>query len=68
MAHTDTQHDNRLIMVQPELPYAPDSLVPAISARTIQYHWDIHTRTYIDNLNRLVAASDIAWTSVEDII
>lgn len=74
MAHTDTQHtdtqhnDNLLIMVQPELPYAPDSLAPAISARTIQYHWDIHTRTYIDNLNRLVAASDIAWTSVEDII
>lgn len=79
MAYTDTKHnstriedmkhrDNRLMMVQPELPYAPDSLAPAISARTIQYHWDIHTRTYIDNLNRLVTASDIAWTSVEDII
>ncbi len=69
MAHTDTQHDsNRLMMVQPELPYAPDGLVPAISARTIQYHWNVHTRTYIDNLNRLAAASDFAWPSTEDII
>ncbi len=84
MVHTDTRHkgensnemrninehhdEQRFVVVQPELPYAADGLVPAISARTIQYHWDIHTRTYIDNLNRLVAASDIAWTSVEDII
>lgn len=84
MVHTDTRHkgensnemrnineyhdEQRFVVVQPELPYAADDLVPAISARTVQYHWDIHTRTYIDNLNRLVAASDIAWTSVEDII
>ncbi len=84
MVHTDTRHkgensnemrninehhdEQRFVVVQPELPYAADGLVPAISARTVQYHWDIHTRTYIDNLNRLVAASDIAWISVEDII
>lgn len=69
MTHTDTQHkNNRLMMVQPELPYSLDGLVPAISARTVQYHWNIHTRTYIDNFNRLAAASGLARTSVEDII
>ncbi len=69
MVHTDTQHDNnRFMMVQPELPYAPEGLVPAISARTVQYHWNIHTRTYIDNLNRMATASDFAWTSAEDIV
>ena len=69
MRNINEHHDEqRFVVVQPELPYAADGLVPAISARTVQYHWDIHTRTYIDNLNRLVAASDIAWISVEDII
>lgn len=74
MANTDTQHtgtqhnDNLLIMVQPELPYSPDSLAPAISSRTVQYHWNIHTRTYIDNVNRMAALADFAWTSAEDII
>ncbi len=84
MVNTDTRHkgensnemrniyehhdEQRFVVVQPELPYAPDGLVPAISARTVQYHWNIHTRTYIDNLNRLAAASDFARTSTEDII
>ena len=79
MAYTDTKHnstriedmkhrDNRLMMVQPELPYAPGSLVPAMSARTFQYHWTIHTRAYIENLNRLASDSPFADSSTEDII
>lgn len=79
MAYTDTGHnstriedmkhrDNRLMMVQPELPYAPGSLVPAMSARTFQYHWTIHTRAYIENLNRLASGSPFADSSTEDII
>ena len=54
MVHTDTRHkgensnemrninehhdEQRFVVVQPELPYAADGLVPAISARTVQYH------------------------------
>lgn len=58
-----------MIMIQlPELPYALDSLTPAISARTMQYHYNAHTATYIDNVNRLVTDTPFAHTTIEDVI
>ena len=34
---------------KPQLPYANDALEPAISARTIEFHYGKHEQAYIDN-------------------
>jgi len=52
----------------PALPYADDALVPVISARTIGFHYGKHHRTYVENLNRLVANTDLESRSLEEII
>ena len=36
------------------LPYAPDALEPAISARTLEFHHGKHLQGYVDNLNKLL--------------
>lgn len=53
---------------QPELPYAEDALEPAISARTVQFHYGKHEKTYIDNLNRLIKGTEFEDSELEDII
>jgi Fe-Mn family superoxide dismutase len=52
----------------PKLPYANDALAPKISAETIEYHYGRHHKTYVDNLNRLIAGSPYAEMSLEDIV
>jgi Fe-Mn family superoxide dismutase len=52
----------------PELPYAKDALEPHISAETLEYHYGKHHNTYVNNLNKLVADSEFANASLEDII
>jgi len=52
----------------PALPYADDALVPVISARTIGFHYGKHHRTYVENLNRLVAGTDLESRPLEQII
>jgi Fe-Mn family superoxide dismutase len=54
--------------VQPPLPYAPDALAPAISARTIDFHYNKHHKGYFTNLAKLVAGTPWAQASLEDII
>lgn len=53
---------------QPQLPYATDALEPAISARTIEYHYGKHEKAYIDNLNRLIKGTEFEDSDLEDII
>lgn len=53
---------------QPTLPYAPDALVPAISAETIEYHYGKHEKAYIDNLNKLISGTEYEDMALEDII
>ncbi len=53
---------------QPELPYADDALEPAISARTIQFHYGKHEKAYIDNLNRLIKGTEFEDSELEDVI
>ena len=53
---------------QPQLPYANDALVPAISAETIEYHYGKHEKAYIDNLNKLIKDTDYEDMELEDII
>ena len=42
----------------PALPYAEDALAPVISAQTIGFHYGKHHRTYVDNLNKLIANTE----------
>lgn len=57
-----------MIYTQPELPYAPEALAPAISPVTIDFHYGKHERTYIDNLNKLIDGTEYADMELEDII
>jgi Fe-Mn family superoxide dismutase len=50
------------------LPYGDSALEPVISARTLGFHYGKHHKTYLDNLNKLVAGTDMADLSLEKII
>jgi Fe-Mn family superoxide dismutase len=52
----------------PDLPYAKDALAPVISANTIEFHYGKHHRTYVDNLNKLIAGTPFEKESLEAII
>lgn len=52
----------------PELPYAKDALEPFISAETIEYHYGKHHQTYINNLNDLIKNTELANSSLEEIV
>lgn len=53
---------------QPELPYPENALEPAISARTVGFHYGKHEKAYIDNLNRLIAGTEFEDMDLEDVI
>jgi Fe-Mn family superoxide dismutase len=52
----------------PPLPYAEDALAPAISARTVGFHYGKHHRAYVDNLNGLVKNTPYEKMSLEAVI
>jgi Fe-Mn family superoxide dismutase len=52
----------------PALPYAMDALAPVISSETLSFHYGKHHKTYVDNLNKLVAGTDLADTPLETLI
>ncbi|MBP1710814.1 MAG: putative superoxide dismutase [Deltaproteobacteria bacterium] len=52
----------------PELPYAKDALAPYISANTLEFHYGKHHKTYVDNLNKLIAGTDLEGKTLEEII
>jgi Fe-Mn family superoxide dismutase len=52
----------------PELPYAKNALAPHFSAETLEFHYGKHHATYVANLNKLVAGTEFAELSLEDII
>jgi Fe-Mn family superoxide dismutase len=52
----------------PALPYANNALEPVISANTIGFHYGKHHQIYVDNLNKLVAGTELAEMSLEKII
>lgn len=52
----------------PELPYAKEALAPAISAATLEFHHGKHHKAYVDNLNKLIAGTDLAGDDLETII
>jgi Fe-Mn family superoxide dismutase len=52
----------------PPLPFAEDALDPVISARTLGFHYGKHHKGYVDNLNKLVAGTELADLPLEKII
>ena len=52
----------------PELPFAKDALAPYISAGTLEFHHGKHHRAYVDNLNKLIAGTDLESKQLEEII
>ena len=49
-----------------DLPYS--SLAPVISDKTLSFHHGKHLQTYVDNLNKLVAGTDLEGKSLEEIV
>jgi len=52
----------------PDLPYQKDELSPHISANTLEFHYGKHHKTYVDNLTKLIAGTDLADKRLEEII
>jgi Fe-Mn family superoxide dismutase len=52
----------------PLLPYGKDALAPYISSNTLEFHYGKHHQAYVDNLNKLIAGTDLAEKSLENII
>jgi len=52
----------------PALPYERDALAPYISSETIDYHYGKHHQAYVTNLNKLIADTENADKSLEDIV
>lgn len=57
-----------MLYTQPKLPYAIDSLAPAISKATIEFHYGKHEKAYIENLNNLIKNTDKENMPLEEII
>ncbi|WP_274957262.1 superoxide dismutase [Millionella massiliensis] len=52
----------------PALPYPVNALEPAMSARTIEFHWGKHEAAYINNLNSLIAGTPLENDTLEEIV
>ncbi len=50
------------------LPYAPSALEPAISARTMEFHYGKHHAGYVDKLNNLVQGTPLARLPLDEVI
>jgi len=57
-----------MAIILPELPYAKDALAPTISANTLEFHHGKHHKAYVDNLNKLIAGTDLETKTLEEII
>ena len=52
----------------PNLPYAHDSLEPHIDAKTMEIHHGKHHNAYTTNLNNAIDDTDLATSSIEEIL
>ena len=60
--------ENATLHVLPPLPYAENALDPIITATTLGYHYGKHHKGYVDNLNKLIAGTQLANLSSERLI
>jgi len=52
----------------PELPFSKDALAPAISEKTLEFHYGKHHKAYVDKANSLIAGTEFEGMKIEDII
>lgn len=50
------------------LPYPIDALDPFMPARTLEFHYGKHYKTYVDNLNKLIKGTEFESMSLVEII
>jgi Fe-Mn family superoxide dismutase len=50
------------------LPYEKTALEPHISEKTLDFHYGKHHQAYIDNLNKLIAGTELEAETLENII
>lgn len=56
------------MLTLPPLPYGLDALEPHISARTLDFHYNKHHKSYVDKTNDLAASAGLGEGSLEDIV
>jgi superoxide dismutase, Fe-Mn family len=52
----------------PDLGYAHDALEPHIDAKTMEIHHGKHHQAYVDNANKALEGTDLASSTVEDVL
>ena len=52
----------------PALPFEKDALAPYISANTLDFHYGKHHKAYVDNINNLIAGTDLEQADLDTII
>ncbi len=52
----------------PSLPYPQGALAPAISENTISFHYGRHHQGYVNNTVKMIAGTEFAQLSIEEII
>ena len=52
----------------PPLPWPENALDPVISANTISFHYGKHHKTYVDNVNKMIAGTEYADMPLEKIV
>lgn len=52
----------------PQLPYGENALEPAISARTVSFHYGKHHAGYVDTLNKLVEGTSFVGRPLEEVV
>jgi Fe-Mn family superoxide dismutase len=52
----------------PALPWAENALDPVISANTIGFHYGKHHKTYVDNVNKMIAGTEYADLPLDKIV
>jgi Fe-Mn family superoxide dismutase len=57
-----------MVISLPPLPYAEDALEPHYSARTISFHYGKHHKAYVDNINKLIAGTELDGKPLEEIV
>ena len=57
-----------MIIELPTLPYPLNALEPHISKETLEYHYNKHHKTYVDNLNKLTPGTEFVNQDLEQII
>ena len=52
----------------PKLPFEDNALAPTISSNTISFHYGKHHKTYVDNLNKAIAGTELAEKPLIEIV